>query len=114
MRLFGVDFFEQTSDRHVINLAGYHSPHSLTWRWSLSFSRPRNRDEGRWFGFWSRKHNCGGEVALQLARCQLRLNTQKPMWYRDLYMQLRDERDRLSWRPAELSEPIVRDHATLQ
>lgn len=94
----GFAAFRRTSGRRHWNLASYHSPHSLTWRWLLSFSLPRSRDEGRWLGFWYSPNNNGVQVYFQIARCCLHVSTQRPMWYRSLYARARDEADQLSGR----------------
>lgn len=83
----GFTAFRRTSSRCSWNLAAYHSPHSLTWRWLVSFTRPRSKDEGRWIGFF---HH-GRQTGFQFARYCLSIHTQEPMWYRDLYQRARDE-----------------------
>lgn len=48
----GLKFFSRTSARQTFNLASFHSPHSLTWRWIVSFSFFRG-DEARVRPLWS-------------------------------------------------------------
>lgn len=111
MRLFGVDFFSKSSDPNIVGVAGYHSPHSLTWSWSLVLIRPKTPDCGRMLGLWRRKHNCGTEWGLQIMRHQLQLSTQKPMWYRDLFRDATEreaEREGLLYRPVA-PEPVEID-----
>lgn len=87
----GLALIERTSKRGGWNLASYHSPHSMTWRWILSLDLPR-RGEGRWLHF-SRSPGLGQQKwILQVAKFGLRWLTQRPMWYRDLYARLSDER----------------------
>jgi hypothetical protein len=88
----GLKFFTRTSDRRCWNLASYHSPHSLTWSWILSLSLPRP-GEGRWFHFYRTRNNTGLHWLLQIARIALRWQTQRPMFYRDMYYRLRDKKD---------------------
>ncbi len=81
------------------SIAYFHSPHSLTWRWSLSVGT-----HPRWRPFASRWANPNGSGSVYLGACRLMLhfNWQQPMWYRDLYMRMRDERDQLDgmmWLP---------------
>jgi len=91
----GLKFFSRTSGKGCWNLASFHSPHSMTWSWILSFSLPRSRDEGRWLYFSHYRSNVGLEWSLQVARTCLRWHRQRPMWYRDCYMRLRDKQDGL-------------------
>lgn len=89
----GFKFFSRTSDKKCWNLAAFHSPHSLTWSWILSFRLPRSRDEGRWIGFSRYRTNEGLQWYLQFARTCLTWHSQRPMWFRDLYMRKRDKED---------------------
>lgn len=106
----GLALFTKTSGRRCWNVASFHSPHSLTWSWILSFSLPR-ADEGRWLHFISWRTNCGRQWLLQVARCALQWHTQRPMWFRDSYYRLRDQRDGLLGEdrplPHTLPPPIV-------
>lgn len=85
--------FSRTSERDTFNLASYHSPHSLTWRWIVSFYRPR-LDRGRWRPMWNLlRHNSGGQAYFGMLKLGFRFHWQRPMWFRDLYMSKRDEED---------------------
>lgn len=87
----GLSIWERTSRGFGSwTVASFHSPHSLTWRWSLHFDFPR-RDEGRWFFF---QHSRLGQEKWCLFFLKFRLgwSTQEPMWFRDLYWRLSDER----------------------
>lgn len=91
----GLQFFTRTSDAHRINLASWHSPHSLTWRWLIAWSRFKG-DERRahWRMLWWSRGNTGFQWSLIIPWVgRLNGQTQHPMWYRDLYMRLRDEKD---------------------
>jgi hypothetical protein len=89
----GLALFSRTNSKGHWNIASWHSPHSLTWRWILSVSLPR-RGEGRWRPIWYRSpHNCGGQAYFGLLKFGFRWHWQHPMWYRDLYHRMRDEQD---------------------
>lgn len=90
----GLTLFTRTSDRRRWNVAAFHSPHSLTWSWILSFSAPR-ADEGRWLNFWRYRDNNGLQWGLQVARHCLRWHKQRPLLYRDLWRKARDENEEL-------------------
>lgn len=83
--------WQRTNSPGVIDLISWHSRHSLTWSWFVSFSRFR-ADEARvrplWGGF---RHNCGGQWFLRVPYCGLlTLHRQQPMWYRDMMDNQRD------------------------
>lgn len=91
----GLKFFTRTNDRHRINLASWHSPHSLTWRWTLSFARFKG-DERRahWRLLHTNRDNNGLQWMVLLPWIGLLdFHQQPPMWYRDLYVRQRDEYD---------------------
>jgi len=90
----GLALFRRTSNSGCWNLASFHSPHSLTWSWILSFSLPQG-DSGRWLGFHRWQTNQGQQWLLQIARCDLQWRRQRPIWYRHLYQKQRDEIDGL-------------------
>ena len=91
----GLKFFSRPSGKCYWDIASYHSPHSMTWSWILSFNLPRSRDEGRWLYFSRHRNNAGMEGSLQVARMCLRWHRQRPIWYRDCYKLLRDKQDGL-------------------
>lgn len=76
-------------------LAAYHNPHSLTWRWVLS----HQWRFGPWWRldklvmFWRDRHNFGGNAHLCVGPLALQYSWQRPTWYRDLYIRMREERD---------------------
>jgi hypothetical protein len=91
------------------HLAGWHSRHSLTWRWSIWWTlalKPSVRPHflaskrGRHIFFHIglggllaasfARHNTGGEVSFSLLFSRLVVPWQHPMWYRDIYMRERD------------------------
>lgn len=90
----GLNFFRKTSQRGSWNIAAYHNPHSLTWSWVLSLSLFR-ADEGRvrplW---WSYPTNQGRQWGFRIPYVGIvSWHRQQPMWFRDMYMRLRDETD---------------------
>lgn len=44
----GLRLFKVTSDPAFFNIASYHSRHSLTWSWVLSFSRDGQSEKRLW------------------------------------------------------------------
>lgn len=88
----GLALFSRTSGRRHWNIASFHSPHSMTWHWILSFGLPQP-GSGRWLHFARWKTNCGPQWLLQVAKCSLQWHVQQPMWYRDCYYRLRDKMD---------------------
>lgn len=113
----GLSMFNRTNSRGLWNIAAFHSPHSLTWRWILSFGLFRN-DEGRVWPLWGH-HGSYWMLRLPFIGI-LSFQTQRPMWYRDLYRRRRDEDDEAryaesSWiyertRAAQQSEPRASLH----
>jgi hypothetical protein len=102
----GLALFTRTSDRRCWNIASYHSPHSLTWRWLISFSLFRG-DEWRarplW---WSFPTSDGLQWGFRVPWIgMVRYQQQRPMWFRDLYQQLCDRRDGLSGEPRPKPPP---------
>lgn len=85
IRRAGLSLFSRTSDRYTFNLATFHSPHSLTWSWGVSFILPRSAGEGRWLGAWTYLNNGGRQFGFQIMRCQLTFSRQRPMFYRSLW-----------------------------
>jgi hypothetical protein len=89
----GLTFFARTNSPGCLNVASWHSRHSLTWRWILSVNLPR-RGEGRWRPIWHwSPHNCGGQAYFGFLKFGVRWHWQHPMWYRDLYHRMRDEQE---------------------
>lgn len=118
----GLAVFKRTSSKRTWNIASYHSPHSLTWRWLVHLSRgsvftrprlymtPREtfmgvRDPFPTFAFntgfsgaCASRNNYGWQFGAWLLGVHLQFSQQAPMWYRDLYHRARDEADQLSGR----------------
>lgn len=116
----GLAVLKRTSGKKSWNIASYHSPHSLTWRWIISltfgsvFSRPRLymspretfmgvRNPFPAFAFnigiaggSASKNNYGWQFAAWILGLHVNFSQQHPMWYRDLYQRARDEADQLS------------------
>jgi hypothetical protein len=118
----GLAVLRRTSSKRCWNLASYHSPHSLTWRWLIGltfggvFSRPRlymspretfmgARNPFPAFAFnigiagaSASTNNYGWQFAAWMFGIHLHFHQQAPMWYRTLYQRARDEADQLSGR----------------
>lgn len=118
----GVAAFRRTSGKRSWNVASYHSPHSLTWRWLVNlslgsvFTRPRlymspretfmgvkNPFSAFAFnigiaGASASTNNYGWQFAAWLLGLRIHFSQQRSMWYRDLYRRARDEADQLSCR----------------
>lgn len=116
----GFAALRRTSSKRTWNLASYHSPHSLTWRWLIGislggiFSRPRiymsprntflgDKDPFPSFAFnigiagaSASTNNYGWQFAAWMFGIHVHFHQQAPMWYRDLYIRARDEADQLS------------------
>lgn len=87
----GLALFSRTNSKGHWNIASWHSPHSLTWSWIVSFSLFRG-DEARVRPLWwsiRRGHSDFRIPFLGMVSWQ----TQRPMWYRDLWHRRRDEED---------------------
>ena len=104
-----LSLFRRTSSRRTINLASWHSPHSLTWSWILALSlnpllveRPRftwsrsgphvtrGFNVGTLFSTYAMRNNGGWQFGLMVLGVSLNWSRQQPMWYRDLYQRQRD------------------------
>lgn len=118
----GLAVLKRTSGKKSWNIASYHSPHSLTWRWLVNlslgnmFSRPRIYMSPRETfmggsnpfpafafnigiaGASASTNNYGWQFAAWLLGIHVHFSQQAPMWYRDLYQSARDEADQLSGR----------------
>lgn len=93
----GLRLFARTSCPHSINLASYHSPHSLTWSWILSVAfdgiwkhhdKPKLR-----MGFHPYRTNGGLQIVLTIPGFVFQWHRQREMWFRDLRQRERHERD---------------------
>lgn len=102
----GLAFFRKTSSLTTWNLASFHSPHSLTWSWILSFSRDGYSERRFWPLIMPYRSNQGMQCVIRLPFIGLiQWHRQQPMWFRDLYRRLRDEQDGLVWRPNDEPPP---------
>jgi hypothetical protein len=87
----------RTSDRHTINLASWHSKHSLTWSWILSFSFFRPSEARVLPLFYTYMTNQGRQWGLRIPFIgAFRWHRQQPMFYRDMWQRDRDLRDGLA------------------
>lgn len=112
----GLTIFSRESGQRSWTIASWHSPHSLTWRWGVSF-RMFVADEWRvrplW---WSYRDNNGLQWGARIPWLGIiDWHQQHPMWFRDLWQRLRDQRDGLIPReeepppPARVFRPVVID-----
>lgn len=88
MRLGALSLMRKTSSRSTLNLAAWHSPHSLVWSWCASISADRIwRKPNGWlrFGIYGGKHNYGGEWMLAFPFIILRWSWQHEKWFKDMY-----------------------------
>lgn len=92
MQIGGLGLFEKTNSKGAIVLASYHSPHSLTWSWSLWLSIDR---KWRWPFLHAHKNNYGWQVSAGLPFVTLSRHRQAEMWYRDLWRTAREREDAL-------------------
>jgi hypothetical protein len=96
MKIGGFSFLNRTNSPRTFGIAAWHSPHSMTWRWLLHWSFFK-ADERR--AHWRLLHwhrNNSGVMAILFIPWAGRFDfqTQQPLWYRDVYVRERDERDR--------------------
>jgi hypothetical protein len=99
----GLAFFRKTSGPRLWNIASYHSPHSLTWRWILSFGLFRGDERRIWPIVMADRHNTGMHILVRIPWVGMfTFSTQRPMWFRDMWRQDRDERDGLTKRKADI------------
>lgn len=85
---YGVRFFERTNSPESFVLASYHHPDSITWRWSVWYSKPR-RAEWCWpkigpgykmgTNYWASNGYFSGWIRLPYVG-GVSLNTQPAMW----------------------------------
>lgn len=99
MRFGPLTLFSRTSDRRVFELAGWHSPHSMTWLWVLSLHRqclawPKpylflgsglTIGLGQMIGLHVSRSTAGWHWSVSLLWHALYFTPQKPMWYRDMF-----------------------------
>lgn len=90
----GLKFFSRTNVKGSWNVASFHSPHSLIWSWILAFSRFRGDEARVWPLFYGYRDNHGLQWGFRIPWIGLVLwHRQRPMPYRELYRQIRNEKD---------------------
>lgn len=117
----GLKLFSKTSDKKTLNVASFHSPHSLTWSWILSFRRHevmrpkfyarRSKDGigaglGTLISAYAYRTNSGLTWDVCLFCHGLHFTRQSPMWYRDMFWRADDEREALNRRVRQLERQI--------
>lgn len=115
----GLTLFSRTSSRRTFNIASYHSPHSLTWRWLLSVTFDgiwRKPSGGVRFGLFIHRGNNGLQYTLALPGVIFHRSQQRPMWFRDLYRGARDREEVLEQklRQARRELTLMRSTALLR
>lgn len=104
-----LSLLRRTSARNI-NIASWHSPHSLTWSWILSLSwntpayvkphaqwasvgphRFRGFSVGNLVNAHARRDNNGWQLGVSLLGLGLNWHRQRPMWFRDLYWKRENE-----------------------
>lgn len=110
MRIGPLTLFKRTSCGKTLNVAYWHSPHSLTWRWGLSLRRhqfmlpkPHARRNSIGFGaglgtllsFWAHKSNGGWQWGASFFWHGLHFSQQRPMWFKDMIRRSWDEESEL-------------------
>jgi hypothetical protein len=81
MRIGGFSMFNRTSAKRTFNIASWHNPKSLTWRWVLGVSFTGWRREVR-LGFY--RVSNGRLMGLNLPFFSVHFQTQRPMWLADM------------------------------
>ncbi|MCW5722054.1 MAG: hypothetical protein KIS86_13015 [Devosia sp.] len=108
MRIGPLSLLSRTSDRKTINLASWHSPHSLTWRWIMSLRRhpfawPKPHASANTVGFGAGlgtllsfhayRTNGGWQWELSALWHGLHFSQQRPMWFKNMFERVSRERD---------------------
>lgn len=131
MHIGPLGLFNRTSDGRVLNVASWHSSHSITWRWSLSLIRQHlsirplfhaYRQHGRGgfvAGFGqlaavrANQDNNGWQWSISLFWHELAFHQQQPMWYRDIVHRQDDEEIERGALPVVHVVPPPANHNTL-
>lgn len=111
MQLGPLSLLKRTSGRGSLNLASWHSPHSLTWSWilTLAWAKPsyvkpavqwsavgphlfRGASVGSIANVHAIRDNNGWQWGVTLLGVTLAGHRQRPMWFRDLYWRRETER----------------------
>ncbi len=128
MRIGPLSLLSRTSDSKTINLASWHSSHSLTWRWIMSLRRHpvcwptvhvhrNNMGFGAGIGtllsFHAYRNNHGWQWGFCAFWHGLHFSQQRPMWFKDMIKRAWDERDQSQrdLRKAERELDLVRHSA---
>lgn len=87
-----LQLFHKTNSKRTWNIAAWHSMHSLTWSWILSFSR-YEQGARRWrFRISPYRTNGGLQLIVLLPMLgTLQWHRQKPMYWRDIYLRAQRE-----------------------
>jgi hypothetical protein len=108
MKIGPLSFLNRTSSKSTFNVASWHSPHSLTWRWIVSLRRhpfmvPKpfaHRNSVGWgvglgtlLSFTVYRDNNGLQPEVSVLWHGLHLSQQRPMWFKDMIHRAWDERE---------------------
>jgi hypothetical protein len=124
--MFGLKLLSRTSNRRCINLASFHSPHSLTWSWILSltfgpvgsikpYASLKLRETfvpgvhlglGQLIGVTAYKGNNGIQWSIALLWVNLSWHRQTAMYYRDMHERVAMARDRLEGENRRLRDDL--------
>lgn len=111
MNIGPLSLFSRTSSRDCFSLASWHSPHSLTWRWSLvvrrhslmwpkPFAMKNSVGAGVGIGtllsFSMYRTNNGRQWEFSLLWHGLHFAQQRPMWFKDMYRRAYDKSEALT------------------
>lgn len=110
----GLAFFRRTNSARCWTIAAFHSPHSLTWSWILSFSCDGFSERRFWPLIMPYRTNQGLQCVIRIPYVGIfNWHRQQPKWFRDLYHRLRDEQDGLDWRPSDEPPPAPPSRLTV-
>lgn len=123
----GLAVFKRTSDKRSWNLASYHSPHSLTWRWILGLTLGRvlvkpcihlSRSHFAGFAFsvgfggaHAHRNSYGWQFEVWLLGMHIQFSQQRPMWYRDMIQRAWNEKDAVVRANIRLRESLAAHNA---
>jgi hypothetical protein len=124
MRLLpaGLKLFSRTNSRKTFNLASWHSPHSLTWSWIISFRRhqimwpkPFAQRSGASLGAglgtlisaWGYRANGHATWDVCLLWCGIHYTSQQPMWFKDMIHRSWDEEEELKHENWKLRQQLA-------
>lgn len=110
MRIGGLGLFDRTNSRRSFIIASYHSPHSLTWSWSLlvSFDATWRKPNG-WLRLSLSRYrtNGGPQYVVALPFVVFQRSQQEPMWFRDMFRRASDREEALERKVSQLRRELT-------